>query len=269
VTFLRWAGSKKQLLDQLSHCWHAANGGERKELRYIEAFSGSASLFFHLSPKKALLIDINEPLQSCLISVQNHPELVAMHLENLAPNKETYYEVRKLIQSENDSTRRAAYFIFLNRLCFNGLFRTNQAGIFNVPFGGGKTGRLPDESSLIHFSKALANVEIVWGDFYESIRSRIKKTDFVYLDPPYASRNKNLDFQYGPDVFGVKDMERLVSLLVELDRKDVPFVLSYADCPEVRDITKKWSYASYTVSRSIAASPHKRQSVDELLISNI
>ena len=267
MTFLRWAGSKKQLGDVLSNCWHAAQsaGGSG---RYIEAFCGSASLFFRLRPRSAVLIDINGPLIDCLRTIKAHPEAVADRLAGLPVGSRHYYQLRREGDATGSSIERAARFIYLNRFSFNGLYRTNSKGVFNVPFGGTKNGSLPDALALVESAKPLRRASLINGDFFLEVITRVKKGDFVYLDPPYATPNQSLDFQYGPDVFGVGDLERLFELLDYIDRVGAFFVLSYANCTVVRQLNRRWEGYKVEVRRFIAADARNRQTIKEVLIAN-
>jgi len=268
MKFLRWAGSKVQLVDTLAHCWHAARvltGADR----YVEAFAGSAALFFELRPAKALLIDVNMRLQECMGAVRSDPETVHAHLKLMRGDEDTYYKIRSMDPSKFSLTKRAAQFIYLNRFCFNGLYRTNRSGAFNVPFGGLRNGRIPTLEELKLASNTLQSAELLCGDFQELLASRIRKKDFIYLDPPYAMRNVNLDNQYGPDVFGLRDIERLSDLAQLIDRKGAKFVISYADCPEAQQLANCWNYQRVSVQRTIAANAEHRAKASELLITNI
>jgi DNA adenine methylase len=268
MSFLRWAGSKKQIRETLSHCWHAAqnSGGSG---RYVEAFCGSASFYFYIKPSAAILIDINADLIDCLDAIKTNSLDVAEVVHKYPTTKEFYYELRKANLTNLNKVEAAARFLYLNRYCFNGLYRTNTNGIFNVPYGGNRTGSLPSADTLKAASLSLQTSELIHGDFEFAISGRINKGDFLYLDPPYALRNRTLDFQYGPDVFGLEDLDRLFNLLIEIDRIGAFFVFSYADCDEVKDFSLKWNHCFVEVQRSIAADVARRGRVREILISNI
>lgn len=267
MTFLRWAGSKKQLLEVLASCWHAS--GKPTGRRYVEAFSGSAALFFRLQPSRALLVDVNAELQQCLQRVRSCPAGVSNALQALPIGEEAYYQVRQLEPALLDFDERAARFIYLNRFCFNGLYRTNAKGHFNVPYGASRSGQLPSLEDLQTASTVLRRAKLVTGDFYECLLPTIGTGDFVYMDPPYAKRNVDLDLQYGPDVFGVNDLNRLSDLLYSIDEAGADFVVSYADCPEIRPIARHWTSHKVSVQRSIAANVASRGRATELLITNI
>lgn len=269
MTFLRWAGSKKQIVDTLACCWYAANDQPAKS-RYIEAFSGSAALFFHVRPERAILIDINRDLQECMSQVKSRPRAVHHQLTKLEGTEEQYYKIRAQNKSELTPTQRAARFIYLNRYCFNGLYRTNSSGAFNVPFGGSaRNGVVPTLSDLLNASKVLGAAELSAGDFFEVVSSKVTKNDFVYMDPPYAKRNTNLDNQYGPDVFGTSDIARLTELAALINKKGASFVISYADCEEIDCLRSRWTSYEVSVKRSIAANAKHRGLSTEVLITNI
>lgn len=269
MTFLRWAGSKKKLLDTLSCCWYASNCMGSSEGRYIEGFSGSAALFFRLKPSKALLIDVNHELQHCMARVRNSPKSVSAALAKLGSSEENYYKIRALEKDNLSADEWAARFIYLNRYCFNGLYRTNKKGNFNVPFGGGRSGSLPTEVDLLEASQVLKKAKLLTGDFFEIILLEAGADDFIYLDPPYAKINSKLDNQYGPNVFGVSDIGRLFELTNAIDAKGAHFVVSYAACDEILPLAKRWNSFEVSVQRTIAANVAHRNMAKELLITNI
>lgn len=269
MTFLRWAGSKKQLLDTLSCCWHASNCTDQSNGRYIEAFSGSAALFFRLQPKSALLVDVNHDLQHCMRRVRNSPIKVSEALQKLTCSESEYYRIRSQTRDDLSLDEWAARFIYLNRNCFNGLYRTNRQGRFNVPYGGGRSGGIPTEQTLVDASRILKKATLLEGDFFEQLNPRVGRGDFVYLDPPYAQRNVNLDNQYGPDVFGIQDVARLANLAQTINAKKGHFVISYAACDEIEHIVKAWTSYEVTVQRTIAANVAHRRPAKEVLITNI
>ncbi len=268
MSFLRWAGSKRQLVPILSSFWYAASRDDGRS-RYVEGFCGSATLFFSIRPKRGLLVDCNAALVECITRVKKAPRSVAKALGQMAPSEATFYDVRAADTNQLDPDVRAARFIYLNRLCFNGLYRTNSAGRFNVPYGGLKAGRLPDVRQLENASEALQSTSVICGDFQSAVKHHVERGDFVYLDPPYAVRNRSLDFQYGPDVFGTKDIERLALLASEIDAIGATFVISYVDCPEISSLVERWGCERVQVRRTVAAAASRRVSASEVLISNL
>ena len=222
---LRWAGSKQQLVAELASYW---NGDMR---RYVEPFAGSARLFFRLEPDCALLGDINADLVSTYCEVRDNPADVHDSLGGLENNSDKYYEIRGKDPEALENTERAARFIYLNRFCFNGLYRTNLQGAFNVPYGGERSGRLPTLEELVEIGALLRQAKIVCADFSETI-SEVKSDDFVYLDPPYSVSERRVFRQYDSADFCDIDLVRLRECLVNLDGKGTRFLLSYDDSEE-------------------------------------
>lgn len=253
----------------LACCWHASNSSRPRGARYIEAFSGSAALFFRVRPRRAVLVDVNGELQECFARVRNDPTAVHSALSRFSCSEQAYYRIRSEDASALDPHTRAARFIYLNRLCFNGLYRTNSSGKFNVPYGGSRNGSLPTQEQLHEAAATLNAATLITGDFYASLSGEIGPGDFVYMDPPYARRNADLDNQYGPDVFGLHDIERLELLASSIAESGAHFVISYADCREIRPLAKKWTSHRVTVKRTIAADVNHRGAATELLITNM
>jgi DNA adenine methylase len=166
-----------------------------------------------------------------------------------------------------DAADAAARFIFLNRYCFNGLYRTNEAGQFNVPFAPAGTGQLATAADLHVVSRALKSCTIKHADF-ESLLARTREGDLVYLDPPYAVGNRRVFRQYGPSSFGLHDLQRLAENLVSMNARNVKFVLSYADCSEATKFFHQWPRRKMFIQRNIAGFGGNRRRAGEVLISN-
>lgn len=260
--FLRWAGSKRRLVPRLREFW--PHDGSR----YLEAFAGSACLFFSLGPPVGLLNDMNEHLIRTYKAVRSEPKGVFARLKQMPRTKEYYLRLRKQAFDEKDEIKFAANFIYLNRNCFNGLFRTNKNGEFNVPFSSQRTPQNILKDDLITAAKALEETKLSSLDFEAFVRNNVKINDFVYLDPPYAVSNRRIFRQYGPHSFGVDDLDRLRCLLDYIDGIGASFVLSYADCKMARQKFCKWKIGRAFVTRNIAGfSVHRKKSA-ELFISN-
>src|SRR6266540_749807 len=177
--FLRWAGSKRKLIARLSKYW------SHKHARYVEPFAGSACLFFHVAPGRAILGDINRELIETYEQVRDATSAVVAALSGFRKGKARYLLVRALEPSALAPAERAARFIYLNRCCFNGLYRTNREGRFNVPYGGKRSGKIPKADRLRSASKALRGAKLIEGDFTKLLQ-KIKDGDFVYMDPPFS-----------------------------------------------------------------------------------
>lgn len=230
---------------------------------------GSAVLYFAVNPKRAILSDLNPELTTTFIAVRDHPRAVFNRLQKLRKGKQRYYELRALDPSSLDDIDRAVRFIFLNRFCFNGLYRTNNAGFFNVPYSPTGTGNLPSWEALRTASHLLACATIEQADFATVLNRHAKKGDFVYLDPPYATDNKRIFRQYGPAVFGLEDLKRLSALLRDLDKRGVHFVVSYGWCPEGREAFSHWDIEQVYTQRNIAGFYASRRKSAEMIVTNI
>lgn len=228
---------------------------------------GSACLFFELRPKSAVLADINDDLIRTFLAVRDHPQAVSNRLGKIPLGQRSYYTIRKQRLANLAAEDAAARFIFLNRFCFNGLYRTNEAGGFNVPYGSSGTGQLPTVAELRSVAKALRFCTITRADFEETLE-RTKAGDFVYLDPPYAVGNRRVFRQYGPSSFGLHDLQRLADALASMDNRGVKFVLSYASCAEALEFFKRWPRRKIYIQRNIAGFATHRRRAGEVLISN-
>jgi DNA adenine methylase len=260
--FLRWAGSKRQIVEKLATYWRTDHK------RYIEPFAGSAVLFFRLLPPTAVLSDKNEELIRTLTAVRDRPEDVYAELARLRPIKHIYYSVRARNPATMNLVSRAARFLFLNRYCFNGLYRTNERGEFNVPFAGTtKVGRFPPFADFIRSAEALQAATIRACDFGTTLKS-VRKGDFVYLDPPFAVESRRVFREYGARLFANQDLTRLERHLETIHAKGATFLLSYADCPEARQHFSNWKMERLRVRRHVAGFSGARRNAFELLFSN-
>lgn len=259
--FLRWAGSKRQVLPLLAQFWCPTYG------RYIEPFMGSACLFFTVSPRHAVLGDLNCELVDAFRAVRSRPQELARRLHQLPRGRRAFYRLRRRDPKAMEPIDAAARFIFLNRFCFNGLYRTNSNGQFNVPYASSRTGDLPTREELEAAAHALGQASIRSGDF-EDVLADAKANDFVYLDPPFAVANRRVFRQYGPQTFGTGDLRRLRAVLNNLHRKGAIFVLSYAYCREALETFGTWPKQKILVHRNIAGFARCRRTAAELLFSN-
>lgn len=261
-TLLRWAGSKKKLIPHLSKYFSPTYD------RYLEPFVGSGQLFFNLPIENAILSDINGKLIEMYNTVRIVPDEVHTCLSTFKKGKEEYYELRAADISTSDPVYKAAVFIYLNTYCFNGLYRTNLAGKFNVPYSE-SSGNLIDRDALRFIAAYLNKATIVNGDFEKVVTDNCKGNDFVYLDPPYAIKNKRIFYQYSPDTFGLNDLQRLKSLIEEIDRRNAKFVLSYADCEEASFLSQGWNFEKVSTVRNISGFSKHRKMESEVIITNI
>ncbi len=261
--FLRWAGSKRQLIPVLSTFWNKGSYS-----RYVEPFAGSACLFFSLAPDSALLGDVNKELISMYKELEKDPQAVLNELKKLKKSKDDYYHIRQLDLVTLTPVERAARFIYLNRYCFNGLYRVNSQGKFNVPYCGDNKGVMPSDEVFLACAKLLKHSELLAAK-YEEVLKRVKKGDFVYMDPPFSVRSKEIFNEYDASKFSETDIGNLRQWMLKLQKDKIAFLVSYAECDEADMLKKGFYWQAVSVRRSIAGFTSKRKRVNEILISNI
>lgn len=264
--FLKWAGGKTQLLPELIKRVPASYN------RYLEPFLGGGALYFALQPKTAYLADYNPELINCFEVVRGNLAELKEELKKYRYDKEMYYEVRELDrQADYASTSpvaRAARFIYLNKTCFNGLYRVNSKGHFNVPFGAYKDPTILDAPNLTACSKGLQSAVIKTGSF-EDIVELAEKDDFVYFDPPYAPVSETADFtQYVSGGFDASSQELLLLTCLKLHQKGVKWMLSNSNTNIIQELYRGFKVETVEAGRAINSNAEKRGSILELIIRN-
>lgn len=263
--FLKWAGGKKALVP------HLATYLPTKIGTYVEPFSGGAALFFALREReikweRAILCDVNADLIGCYTTVRDQVDDLIDALKSYRYESDFFYEVRAIDPTTLAPVDRAARTVFLNRTCYNGLWRVNSRGQFNVPFGRYRDPKICNEPALRSASEQLKGVELVLGDFARVTRSLGVK-DFAYFDPPYVPVSQTASFtSYTKDGFGPAEQTRLVKEFARLSEKGVRAVLSNADTEGTRELYANFSFASVGVRRAINASAKKRGPSPELIV---
>ena len=265
--FLRWAGGKNRsvpfLIDHLPPDSPTID-------RYFEPFLGAGSLFFSLTPRKAKLSDINKDLIECYQAVKKRPDLVSKYLDQHLPKtcEAYYYEMRHRYNNSKLSIHRAALFIYLNKTCFNGIWRVNKRGKFNVPYGRQDHPALPSKEELAEVSKALANAELKQKD-YKDIIEEVEQGDFVYLDPPYPPLNSTSNFtHYTKEGFTTEDHRELALFAKELTKKGCYVLISNSDTEYIRSLYQNdFNLFELEVTRLIRADG-TRYKVREIAITN-
>lgn len=255
----RWAGSKAKLVPTILTFVPLFS-------RYVEPFAGSACLFFAMRPKSALLADINSQLIETYATIRERPTDVGKLALSMPISESFYYELRGKHVENLTEVERAARFLYLNRFCFNGVYRTNRRGEFNVPRGT-RTGSLPTIEMLVSWSRSLRQAKLIAGDF-ESCLQHVKSGDFVYLDPPYAKPNSRDRGEYGYTAFGEADLIRISRCLDEINRRGAVFVFSYKYSTAVKRAFAHWHTRSVVVRRHVAGFVRSRVNVREVFISN-
>jgi len=264
--FLRWAGGKNRIVNLLEEHMppNFSNGNE-----YYEPFLGAGSLFFRLEPLNATLSDNNKDLIECYKAVQKNPELIVKHLQQYLLNncKNYYYKMRDKYNNSNPSIAKAALFIYLNKTCFNGIWRVNKKGEFNVPYGY-REPLLPSKDNLLNPSTALSKARIIHED-YKKIVEYARKGDFIYFDPPYPPLNGTSYFtHYTKEGFNREDHSELASVAKMLNKKGCYIMISNADIQFIRSLYKEvFNLYDLEVTRWISANG-KRHKVQELIITN-
>lgn len=289
--FVKWAGGKRGLLERLSQYSDIAFN-EKKCERYIEPFVGGGAMLFYVlsnyNVKEIIINDINGNLINCYNCIKDSIDELIEQLNILKEKYETtelkkifYLDVRKIYnESKNDfdaiDVKKAAEFIFLNRVCFNGLYRVNRKGEFNVPFGRYENPLICDRDNLKKCHLLLQSVTILQGD-YSSLSSEIDNKTFVYLDPPYRPLKKNVSFtSYDEAGFSEQNQKELEKFCEEINNRHGFFLLSNSD-PKVSDETDNFFddlYKSFNINRvnakrSINSNGEKRSAISELLITNL
>ena len=271
--FLKWAGGKTKLLPELVHRLP-------REMRiYAEPFCGGGALFFALAEERknhrrsferAILADRNEELVVTYNAIKTDVGGVVDALRPYVYDRDLFYDTRKKDPKALPPVERAARLIFLNRTCFNGLWRVNSKGEFNVPFGRYKNPTICDEPTLRAASEALQNATIVHADFAEVTRELGggAKVDFVYFDPPYAPVSDTADFTaYAAGGFGIEEQRRLARELAALRDRGVMAMLSNADTPEMRALYNEFEVHVVAAPRAINSDAAKRGATAELLVT--
>lgn len=269
--FVKWAGGKRQIIKELKkyvpsefNCYH-------------EPFIGGGALFFELSPKKAVINDSNSELMNVYKVMCDDEKYSKMcHLLNnyeVKNSEEFYYQLRNKDRNKekfeklNDYTR-AARTIYLNKACFNGLYRVNSKGEFNVPYNKKTKVNTYDKENLlvVHMYLTMNDITIMNTDFEEALKCA-KEGDFVYIDPPYDQINSSFT-SYTEEGFNHDEQRRLAKVFKELDQRGVKVMLSNHNTPLIRELYKDYNFHIIEAKRNINANGKKRGKVEEVIITN-
>jgi DNA adenine methylase len=268
--FLKWAGGKKQLLTAFTSLYPAPGSVQG----YHEPFLGSGAVFFQvrtlLSPERITLSDSNTDLVATFTAVRDEVEAVIRELAHHVRHhgKEHFYRVRDQLPVELFPAARAARLIYLNRTCFNGLYRVNSRGHFNVPMGRYDNPTILDVAGLRAASASLAGTELSAGHFRQ-VLDRARPGDFVYFDPPYVPVSATADFTaYTQGAFCGEDQAELAQVYRELDARGCRVMLSNSDAPTVRDLYAGYRLHELRARRNINSRADRRGPVGELVVLN-
>ncbi len=267
-TFIKWAGGKAALLKQFDEFLPGKIG------RYMEPFLGSGAMFFFVKreygPKECLLSDVNAELINCFTVVRDHANELAPQLERHRDNhsKEYYYKIRKLDGNTFPRIERAAKFIYLNKTCFNGLYRVNSKGQFNVPIGSYTRPKIYNEETLAKASGLLAGAKLTAMPFEDVLKSA-KAGDFVYLDPPYFPLSKTSSFtSYTKTAFGEDEQRKLCAVFRKLDKLGCKVMLSNSAHPFIKKLYKDFRIETVSANRLISCDPSTRGKISEFVVLN-
>jgi DNA adenine methylase len=260
--FLKWVGGKTSLVPVLLDHVPA------QYRRYHEPFVGGGALFFALAPRRACLADSNAELIHAYTMVRDAVTAVLEALSRHVYERGHFEAVRALDPAVLAPAERAARFIYLNKTCFNGLWRVNRAGRFNVPFGRYRNPGFHDPDTLMRASEALRGAELRRAPFELSLE-RARPGDFVYLDPPYDPVSKTASFtSYTPDAFDWPDQMRLAEACTQLDARGVAFLLSNSATPRIRKLYRRFEQRIVRAPRHVSCKGGGRGLVEELLVFN-
>lgn len=264
--FLKWAGGKRQLLSEL-----VARVPD-SYATYYEPFVGGGALFFRLQPQKAYLSDLNPELINAYQVVKCDVDKLIRQLKRHPYDEEYFYEIRNVDRTKAfdrwSSVRRAGRLIYLNKTCFNGLYRVNSKGHFNAPFGRYVSPLICDPDNLKACSAALKKARLEVAS-YAAIEKIIRPNDFVYFDPPYAPINGTSYFtDYSKEGFDTRMQTELRDLCVRLDRRGIKFMVSNSDVGLINDLYNGFKIEKVFASRAINSNGAKRGKITELIIRN-
>ncbi|MDR0483856.1 MAG: DNA adenine methylase [Alphaproteobacteria bacterium] len=265
---VKWAGGKRQLLPEI--CKHIPQFST-----YYEPFIGGGALLFKLQPKKAVINDFNDSLMNVYKIIKTHPEELIESLKHHNNTSEYYYEIRGIDRDHNQynnfsDIEKASRLIYLNKTCYNGLFRVNRNGEFNSPFGYYKSPNIVNEITIKAVSRYLNENDIVFktGDFDDALKG-IRKGAFVYFDPPYDPISLSSNFTgYTDTGFGRSEQERLKLTCDNLHKAGIKFLLSNSATNFIKELYKDYNIKTILAKRQISSNATTRGDIEEVLISN-
>lgn len=270
---LKWVGGKRQLLDEIMPLI------PKKISTYVEPFVGGAAVLFELQPKKAIINDYNKELINVYCVIRDFPEELINELEKHKENnsEEYFYKIRSLDRSDKFSNltniERAARIIYLNKTCYNGLYRVNSLGQFNSPYGKYKNPNIVNQATIRAVSKYFNKnkITIIDGDYKDSLK-RLRKGAFVYLDPPYMPISSSASFTgYTEGGFDYEKQKELRDECLKLNKKGIKFLQSNSYCPEILELYNDkniFKIIEVKAKRNINSKADKRGEIKEVLIYN-
>ena len=269
--FVKWAGGKRSVVDKLIKL------APLHFDTYYEPFVGGGALLFELAPKKAVINDYNKELMNVYDCIKDDKKFISMCNElnkhELNHSEEYYYEIRNLDRDKKKFShlanyKRAARTIYLNKSCFNGLYRVNSKNEFNVPFGKKNKVNTYDGSNLtlVYVYLNTNDIKILSTDFAESVKDA-KKGDFIYFDPPYDSDTSTFN-SYTENGFGKEEQKRLAEVFKDLDKRGCYVMLSNYNTSLIKELYKDYNFHHIEAKRNIGAKAKDRGVVEEVIITN-
>ncbi len=264
--FIKWVGGKRQLISQMTTYFPKTFN------KYIEPFVGGGAVFFYLLPQKAVLIDNNPELINAYQVIKHKVEDLIESLRVHKNDKDYFYNIRAIDREPSfrnlDKVERASRTIFLNKTCYNGLYRVNKKNQFNTPFGRYKNPKICDSLNLRAVNVALRNTTIHLGDFGDCLSSA-QAGDFVYMDCPYHPVSDTANFtSYTSDDFGIAEQKRLSRVFRHLDKKGCTVILSNSYTPFILELYQDFTIHTVHANRAVNCDPSKRGKIREVLIAN-
>lgn len=266
---VKWVGGKRQLIDTLSPLL------PKRIVTYCEPFVGGGALLFHLQPKVAYVNDINKDLICVYTVIKKYVNELIEELKKYRNESDFFYSIRDLDRDRDkycslSDIERAARIIYLNKTCFNGLYRVNNAGEFNSPFGHYRNPNIVNEPVLRAVSAYFNNATVYLSAIdYSEVLSSIKKGTFVYLDPPYDPVSETSNFTgYSKGGFSKDDQVRLFECCNDLNRRGIKFMLSNSATPFIRQLYAEYNITTVQAKRVINSNGSKRGDIDEVVVRN-
>ena len=269
IPVVKWVGGKRQLLDEITPLL------PRRITSYCEPFLGGGAVLFSIQPSKAIINDINEDLMLVYAVIRDDVEGLIKSLEQYENTSEYFYKIRDIDRDKEfyhsmSKVERASRLIYLNKTCFNGLFRVNSSGEFNSPFGHYKNPNIVNAPVLRAVNKYFnANKIQIYNEDFEVTLKRVNKGGFVYLDPPYDPVSDTANFTgYNKGGFNRKEQERLKECCDDLTRRGVNFMLSNSATAFIKELYQDYDITIVKAKRAINSNASKRGAVEEVLIRN-
>lgn len=271
---MKWVGGKRELLPELRK--NIPSSFDKETNTYYEPFIGGGALLFDILPHHGVINDSNEELINLYKVVKNDVDSLIREISSYPYDKDFYYSIRELDRREGfpdflSDIKRAARTLYLNKTCFNGLYRVNKKGQFNTPFGKYSNPTICKEDDLKDVSSYFNDndISIMSGDFAQCAKDA-QEGDFVYLDPPYVPLSKTSSFtSYTKEGFEDCDQKRIKSIIDDLSNNGVYVLMSNSSSPDVFDLySSDYSVETVKVARKVNSKAHKRNKIDEFLIKN-